>query len=127
MSIYEAAALIVAVAFAVLIACLAPILIQFRKTVAETGDLLARTRQDLPALITEMRTMSQSVTDLAEQLRYGVSGVNGFLHAIGEVGDTVHHMHDAVRGKSGMLLTNVSSVIAGVRAATAFIKRNHDR
>ena len=127
MTIYEAAALIVAVAFAVLIACLAPILIQFRKTVAETGDLLARTRQDLPALITEMRTMSQSVTDLADQLRYGVSGVNGFFHAIGEVGDTVHHVHDAVRGKSGMLLTNVASVIAGVRAATEFIKRNHDR
>lgn len=127
MTIYEAAALIVAVAFAVLIGYMVPILVKIRKTLAEAVELLTLFKQDLPPLVKEMRAMSQSVTDLAEQLRDGVERATGFLHIVGDVGDTVHQVHDTVRGKSGMLLANVASLIAGIRAASAFIKRNNDR
>lgn len=127
MTIFELAALIAAIALSVLIAYVVPLLIQFRKTLAETGELLARTKEDLPPLITEMRSMSQSVCELSEQLGEGVEHANAFLHAVGEVGETVHQVNSTVRGTSGMLLANVASLLAGVRAASAFIKRNSDR
>ena len=127
MTIYEAAALIVAVAFAVLIGYMVPILVKIRKTLAETVELLALAKQDLPPLVSEMRAMSQSVTDLVEQLRDGAERATSLLHIVGDVGDTVHQVHETVRGKSGMLLANVSSLVAGIRAASAFIKRNNDR
>jgi uncharacterized protein YoxC len=127
MNVYEAATLIVAVAFAVLIGYMVPILVKIRKTLAETVELLALAKQDLPPLVREMRTMSHSVTDLTEQLREGVERTTGFMHVVGDVGETVQQVHDTVRGKSGMLLANVASLVAGIRAASAFIKRNSDR
>jgi|SRR6185295_11936518 uncharacterized protein YoxC len=127
MTIYEASALIVAVAFAVLIGYMVPILVKIRKTLAEAVELLTLVKQDFPPLVNEMRAMSQSVTDLAEQLRDGVERATSLLHIVGDVGDTVHQVHETVRGKSGMLLANVSSLVAGIRAASAFIKRNNDR
>ena len=126
MNILEAAALVVAVAFAVFIGYLIPLLIQFRKTLAESKEFMERTKEDLPPLLAEMRTMSQSVSDLSEQLRSSVEHASGFLHAVGNVGDTLQAVNDTVRGRGGMLLVNAASLVAGVRAASAFIKRNSD-
>ena len=126
MTIIEAAALVVAVAFAIFIGYLVPLLIQFRKTLAESAEIMARTKEDLPPLLAEMRTMSQSVRDLTEQLESGVEHVSGFMHAVGNVGDTLQSVNDAVRGRGGTLLVNAASLVAGVRAASAYIKRNSD-
>jgi uncharacterized protein YoxC len=77
---------------------------------------------DLPPLIDELRTMSHNVNDLTEQARVGVEHAAVLLHAVGEVGESVQHVHDVVRGSSGSLLTNVVSVVAGVKAATQVMK-----
>jgi uncharacterized protein YoxC len=118
MTIVEIAAILVAVAFALLVGFLVPVLIQVRKTVAESEQLLAKMNNDLPPLIGELRAVSHNVNNLTEQARMGVEHAAVLLHAVGEVGESVQHVHDVVKGSSGSMLTNVASVVAGFKAAT---------
>ena len=122
MTFVEMAAILVAVAFAVLLGYLVPMLIQVRKTVAESEQLLVIMNHDLPPLIGELRAMSHRVNDLTEQARTGVEHAAVLLHAVGEVGESVQHVHDIVKGSSGSMLTNVASVVAGLKAATHVMK-----
>lgn len=122
MTFVEMAAILVAVAFAVLVGFLVPMLVQIRKTVAESEQLLAKMNHDLPPLIDELRTMSHKVNDLAEQARGGVEHATVLLHAVGEVGESVQQVHNVVRGSSGSMLTNMASVVAGFKAATQVMK-----
>ena len=122
MTIVEMAAIFVAIAFAVLVGYLVPLLIQLRKTIAESERLLATLHNDLPSLIRELRAMSQNMNDLTEQARVGVEHAAVLLHAVGEVGESVQHVHDVVRGSSGSMLSNVASVVAGFKAATQVMK-----
>ena len=122
MTIVEIAAMLVALAFVVLVGYLVPVLIQLRKTVEESEQFLAKLNYDLPPLIGELRAMSQNMNDLTEQARGGVEHAVVLLHAVGEVGDSVQHVHDVVRGSSGSMLTNVASVVAGFKAATQVMK-----
>jgi len=122
MTFVEMAAILVAVAFALLVGYLVPVLIQVRKTVAESEQLLAKMNNDLPPLIGELRAMSHNVNDLTEQARRGVEHAAVLLHAVGEVGESVQHVHDVVKGSSGTLLTNMASVVAGFKAASQVMK-----
>jgi uncharacterized protein YoxC len=122
MTIVEMAAILVAVAFAVLVGYLVPMLIQVRKTVSESEQLLAKMNNDLPPLIGELRAMSHRVNDLTEQARMGVEHAAVLLHAVGEVGESVQYVHNVVKGSSGSMLTNVVSVVAGLKAATHVMK-----
>ncbi|NOT21889.1 MAG: DUF948 domain-containing protein [Nitrospiraceae bacterium] len=122
MTIVEIAAIIVAIAFAVLVACLVPMVLQVRKTVAESEQLLAKMNDDLPPLIGELREMSHRVNDLTEQARMGVEHAAVLLHAVGEVGESVQHVHNVVKGSSGSMLTNMASVVAGFKAASHVMK-----
>jgi uncharacterized protein YoxC len=122
MTIVEIAAILVAVAFAVLVGYLVPVMIQVRKTVAESEQLLAKMNNDLPPLIGELRAMSHNVNDLTEKVRGGVEHAAVLLHAVGEVGESVQQVHNVVKGSSGAMLTNVASVVAGFKAATQVMK-----
>ena len=122
MTFVEIAAILVAVAFALLVGFLVPVLIQVRKTVAESEQLLAKMNNDLPPLIGELRAVSHNVNDLTEQARRGVEHAAVLLHAVGEVGESVQHVHDVVKGSSGSMLTNMASVVAGFKAATKVMK-----
>ncbi len=115
--IVEVAAILVAIAFAVLVGYLVPLLIQVRKTAAEAEQLVTKMNTDLPTLVTELRAMSQNLNDLTEQARGGVEHAAVLLHAVGEVGESVNQVHSLVRGSGGTLLANVASVVAGLRAA----------
>lgn len=122
MTIVEIAAILVAVTFAVLVGYLVPVLVQLRKTVAESEQLLAKMNTDMPALVSELRSMSRNLNDLTDQARSGVEHAATLLHAVGEVGESVQQVHNVVRGSSGTLLTNVASVVAGFKAATRVMK-----
>jgi len=122
MTIVEIATILVAVAFALLVGFLVPVLIQVRKTVAESEQLLAKMNNDLPPLIGEFRAVSHNVNNLTEQARKGVEHAAVLLHAVGEVGESVQHVHDVVKGSSGSMLTNMASVVAGFKAATKVMK-----
>jgi uncharacterized protein YoxC len=122
MTIIEVAVILVAAAFALLVGFIVPVLIQVRKTVAESEQLLAKMNNDLPPLIGELRAMSHNVNDLTEQARTGVEHAAVLLHAVGEVGESVQQVHEVVKGSSGSMLTNVASVVAGLKAATKVVK-----
>jgi len=122
MTIVEIAAILVTIAFVVLVGYLVPVMIQVRKTVAESEQLLAKMNHDLPPLIGELRSISRNMNDLTEQARGGVEHAATLLHAVGEVGESVQHVHDVVKGSSGSMLTNVASVVAGLKAASHVMK-----
>ena len=122
MTIVEIAAILVAVAFVVLVGFLVPVMIQIRKTVGESEQLLAKMNDDLPPLIGEIRAISHNMNEATKQARGGVEHAAALLHAVGEVGESVQHMHNVVKGSSGSMLTNVASVVAGFRAATQVMK-----
>ena len=122
MTIVEIAAILVTIAFVVLVGYLVPVMIQVRKTVAESEQLLAKMNHDLPPLIGELRSISRNMNDLTEQARGGIEHATTLLHAVGEVGESVQQVHDVVKGSSGSMLTNVASVVAGVKAATKVVK-----
>jgi len=125
MSPVEIAAMLVAVAFVVLVGCLVPVLIQLRKTVAESERLLSKMSAEVPALVSELRSMSRNLNDLAEQARGGIEHASVLLHAVGELGESVQQVHDVVRGSSGTLLTKAASMVAGFRAATNVIREHY--
>jgi uncharacterized protein YoxC len=122
MTIVEIAAILVAVAFVVLVGFLVPVMIQIRKTVGESEQLLAKMNDDLPPLIGEIRAISHNMIEATKQARGGVEHAAILLHAVGEVGESVQHMHNVVKGSSGSMLTNVASVMAGFKAATQVMK-----
>lgn len=121
----EIAALVVAVAFVVLVGYLVPVLMQVRKTVAESEQLLAKMNADLPPLVGELRAMSHNLNNLTDQARDGVEHAAVLLHAVGEVGESVQQVHNVVRGSSGTLLTNVASMVAGFKAATHVMRERY--
>jgi uncharacterized protein YoxC len=122
MTIIEIAVLLVAVAFAVLVGCLIPVLLQVRKTVMESEQLLSKMNTEVPALVAELRTMSQNLNEVAGQAREGVEHAAVLLHAVGEVGESVRQVHHVVCGSGGTLLSNVASMVAGVKAATHVVR-----
>ena len=125
MTVIELAACLGAAAFAVLVGFLVPVLIRLRQTVSQSEQLLTKMNADLPALIADLRSMSHNLNMLTNQAREGVEHASVLLHAVGEVGESVQQVHDVVRGSSGTLLTNVASLVAGVRAATRVMRERY--
>lgn len=122
MSGIEIAALIGAVAFAVLVAFVVPTLLQVRATTRELTQVLGRLNTELPTLLSELRMTAQNVNLLTEHAKGGVEHATSLLHAVGEVGDTVHQVNSLVRGTSGSMVANLMSMFAGVKAASAVVK-----
>ncbi|MBK9308757.1 MAG: DUF948 domain-containing protein [Nitrospira sp.] len=122
MTTVEIAVLLVAVAFAVLVGCLVPVLMQVRKTVAESEQLLAKLNVEVPGLVAELRSMTQNLNEVTNQARDGIDHAAVLLHAVGEVGESVQQVHNVVRGSSGTLLNNVASMVAGFKAATHVVR-----
>jgi len=122
MTIVEIAVLLVAVAFAVLVGCLVPVLIQVRKTVAESEQLLSKMNAEVPGLVAELRAISQNVNDVTSQAKDSIGHAAVLLHAVGEVGESVQQVHNVVRGSGGTLISNVASMVAGIKAATHVVR-----
>lgn len=122
MTIVEIAVLLAAAAFVVLVGFAVPVLIQMRKTVAESEQLLAKMKTDLPPLLGELQATSRNLNDLSNQAREGVEHAAVLLHAVGEVGESVQQVHNVVRGSSGTLLTKVATAVAGFKAAAQVMR-----
>jgi uncharacterized protein YoxC len=107
--IVEIALCVGAVALAVLIGLLVPLLIQLRKPVAESEYLLVRMNAELPLLLKEMRATTENLNAFVE-------------HAAGALGDTVQRVQETVEGTSQSFLVNLARMVAGFRATTDVIK-----
>ena len=122
MTILDIAAMLGAVAVAVVAGYLVPLLIQFRRTVAESEQLLVKMNVEVPLLVAELRAMSQNLNEVTTQARGGVEHAAVLLHAMGELGESVQQVHDVVRGSSGNLVTNAVSLMAGFKAITQVVR-----
>jgi hypothetical protein len=75
-----------------------------------------------------MRDMTSNVNALADHARDGVEHASVFLHAVGELGDTVQQVHGLMRSKNlvgavaSLVRGNLGPIMAGVKAATAVVK-----
>jgi uncharacterized protein YoxC len=125
--IVEIALCVGAVAFAVLVGLLVPLLMQLRKPVAESEYLLAHLNAELPLLLKQMRAATENLNALVEHARDGVEHAAVLLHAAGALGDTVQRVHETVRGTTRSLLVNLASMVAGFRATTAVVKAHIHR
>jgi uncharacterized protein YoxC len=120
--IVEIAVCVGAGALAVLVGLLVPLLIQLRKPVAESENLLVRMNAELPLLLKEMRAATENLNALVEHARDGVEHATVMLHAAGTLGDTVQRVHETVQGTSRSFLVNLASMVAGFRATTGIVK-----
>ena len=114
MTIIEVAGILSAAAFLLLVGYLIPVLIQVRKTIAEAERLLINMNEELPPLIGKIETMSQNVIDFTQHAKIGVEHASVFLHAVGEVGESVQRVHGFVKGLRGSMLTKVARMVTGL-------------
>src|SRR5207253_10303230 len=120
--IIEIAAGLVAVAAVVLVAFLVPVLIRLRKTAEESERLLRQMNEDLPFLLKEATQAAINMNQIVTEVRVGASCARVLGEAIGEIGETINHVHGAVRGGASSLVMNLTSLLTGFRAAYGVFK-----
>jgi uncharacterized protein YoxC len=98
------------------------VLSQVRKTVAEAERLFININDELPDLIGQIHAMSQNIIELTQQVRIGVEHTAALLHAVGEVGESIQHVHGFVKGSSGAMLTKVASMVTGLTVGAKVVK-----
>ena len=125
--IVDIAVCVAAVAWAVLVGWLLPLLIQLRKSVAQSEYLLVRMNAELPLLLTEMRAATKNLNMLVERARGGVEHATVLLHAAGTLGDTVQRVQETMQGTGRSFLVKLVSMVAGVKATTGVIKTHIHR
>ena len=118
----EFAAVVVAIAFVVLVGYLIPTVVQVKRTVAQSERLLARLNNELPMMLKEIRGTSENVRSMTDQARVGVDRATIFLNAVGDVGQTVKQVHGTMRGRGGAFVLGITSVLAGLKAASNTVK-----
>lgn len=123
----EIAPCVGAVAFAVLVGMLIPLLIRLRQSVAESERLLASLNFEVPLLLQEIRAATENLNSLIGHARSGVEHAAVLLHAAGAVGDTIQRVQETVRGGGRSLLVTVVSMAAGFRATKAVVKTQISR
>ncbi|RMH08605.1 MAG: DUF948 domain-containing protein [Nitrospirae bacterium] len=124
----EFAAVVVAVAFVVLVGYVIPTVLQLRRTVMQSERLLAQLNHELPALLKALKGTSEDVHAITTQAREGLDQASMLFKAMGEMGQTIHRVHGIVRGKGSAVVLRLASLLAGVRAASSTIKqRRHHK
>ncbi|MEJ2231987.1 MAG: DUF948 domain-containing protein [Nitrospirales bacterium] len=119
----DLAAIIIAVAFVVLVGYLVPTILQVKRTVGQSERMLIRLNHELPGLLKDVKGTNENVRVLTDQARLGIDRATIFLNAVGDVGQTVNHVHQAVRGKGGTMLVGITSLLAGIKAATSTVRK----
>ena len=125
--IVDIAVCVAAVAWAVLVGWLLPLLIQLRKSVVQSEYLLVRMNAELPLLLTEMRAATKNLNMLVERARGGIEHATVLLHAAGTLGDTVQRVQETMQGTGRSFLVKLVSMVAGVKATTGVIKTHIHR
>ncbi len=119
----DLAAIIIAVAFVVLVGYLVPMILQVKRTVGQSERMLIRLNHELPGLLKDVKGTNENILALTDQARLGMDRATIFLNAVGDVGETVNQVNQTVRGKGGALAVGVTSLLAGLKAATSTVKK----
>lgn len=123
----EFAAITVAVAFVVLVGYLIPTILQVKRTIGQSERLLAQLNDELPVMLNDIKGTGQNIRTMTDQARIGVDRAAILLNAVGEVGQTVKQVHGAIRGRGGSILIGITSLLAGIKAASHSVKHHVHR
>ena len=118
----EVAAVIIAVAFVVLVGVIIPTVIQLRKIVLQSERLLLQMSSELPGILKDLKQTNENVRIMSAQAREGVGRASVLMNAIGEVGETVNQVHGVLRGKGAAFVKNLVGVLVGLRAMALTLK-----
>lgn len=118
----DLAAVVIAVAFVVLVGYIVPTVIQVRKTATQAERLLLQVNAELPELLKEIKQTNENVRVMSEQAREGVGRASVLMHAIGDVGETVNQVHGVIHGQGTKLMKNLVSVLVGLRAMVLTVR-----
>ena len=122
------AAVVIAVAFVVLVGYLIPTVVQLRRTVAQSERLLAQLNSQLPELLRDVKASLHNVQVMTDQAKHGVDKASVLFSAIGHVGDTVNQVHSAVRSQSAAMILKAAGMFQGIKAiATTVRDRIHHK
>jgi len=99
------AAIIVAIAFAVLVGYLAQTLKATQRTLNNVADTLEGVEKQLEGITTETTLLLQKTNDLAEDVNHKVTRLNSLFDGIKEIGDTFNNLTHSVK----KLSLNISS------------------
>jgi len=116
------AAVVIAVAFVVLVGYLIPTVVQLRRTVAQSERLLAQLNHQLPDLLKEIKATTQNIHAMSDQAKQGVDRATVLFTAIGHVGDTVNQVHSAVRTQSAAMVLKAAGMFQGLKALATTVK-----
>lgn len=118
----EFAVVVIAVAFVVLVGYVVSTLIQIRRTVSQSEQLLSQINDALPGILKEVRQTNKNIQAISTQAREGVERASTLMKAIGDVGQTVTQVHGVVRQRGLAVASNLVRVLLGMRAAATTIK-----
>ena len=118
----EVAAVIIAVAFVVLVGFVIPTVIQLRKTVLQSERVLLQVNSALPGILKDLKQTNENIRIMSTQAREGVGRASVLMNAIGDVGETVNRVHGTLRGKGTSLMNNLVGVLVGLRAVVHTLK-----
>ena len=118
----EFAAVVIAVAFVVLVGYIVPTVIQIRRAVTQFEHLLSHVNDALPRILKEVRQTNNNIQTISVQAREGVERASVLMKALGDVGQTVTQVHGVVRQRGVAVASNLLRVLLGMRAAATTIK-----
>ena len=116
------AAVVIAVAFVVLVGYLIPTVVQLRRTVAQSERLLVQLNSQLPELMRDLKATAQNVHAMTEHAKEGVDRASVLFTAIGHVGDTVNQVHSAVRSQSAAMVLKAAGMFQGIKALATTVR-----
>lgn len=125
MDLYAWLALVGVGAFVVLVVYLVLTLIQLRRTLVRIDEFVVNTDRELTPLLASLRESSERLKEMLGQLQQGVRRAEGLLEAIGEVGDTIHAVNDAIRNGVHRYLDQILAMWAGIKTFSKFFRQHH--
>ena len=115
---------VLAVAAVVLVAAVIPTLLQIRRAAQSADRLLSNLEREVTPLLTELRTLADHANAVATDTREGARKLNTLLTAVGEVGDTIRAVDQAIHGHLGRFLISATSLAVGLRAGFRHLFRS---
>ena len=121
---------IIGASFAILVAFLVPVLHQLRKTAKESELFFRQINSKVDPLLNEVTEAASNCNDISDDVKnisgdvkHGVARASHLFVALGRVADSVDTGHHLVRGNTLKMMLNLTSLLAGLRAATETIKK----
>lgn len=111
--LYEILAVVVSIAFVVLIIYLIPMVNQVKRTARTVEKFLESRDEDLRPLLSELKETISQTNKISSGAKEGIDKIVSFLEAVEDIGKTIKSVNSAIRDSS--LLISLAALIVGIR------------